>query len=185
MSGIIILFERPVRVGDFVTIGDTNGFVTKIRIRATTIRNRDAPELLVPNKEFITGRLLNWSLTDQMSRLLVTVGIAYGSDVQKAMRLMEQAARQNDKVLLEPSPAVIFQSFGDNALILILRCFVATVEDRIITISDLNQAINEKFNEAGIVIAFPQRNLHIDESEPVSVKIEGVQQDQTGEGNTP
>jgi len=185
ISGIIILFERPVRVGDFVTIGDTNGFVTKIRIRATTIRNRDAQELLVPNKEFITGRLLNWSLTDQMSRLLVTVGIAYGSDVQKAMRMMEQAARQNDKVLLEPSSTVIFQSFGDNALILILRCFVATVEDRIITISDLNQTINEKFNEAGIVIAFPQRDLHIDASEPISVKIEAAQQDRTKEDKTP
>jgi len=180
ISGIIILFERPVRVGDFVTIGDTDGFVTKIRIRATTIRSRDAHELLVPNKEFITGRLLNWSLTDQTSRLVITIGIAYGSDVDKAMLLMEQAARQNKNVLDEPSPTVIFQSFGDNALIIILRCFVSSVEYREKTISELNRAINEKFNEAGIVIAFPQRDLHIDASEPLSVRIEA----QTEEGKT-
>jgi potassium efflux system protein len=185
ISGIIILFERPVRVGDFVTIGETNGFVTKIRIRATTIRNRDAQELLVPNKEFITGRLLNWSLTDQTSRLLIPVGIAYGSDVDKAMHLMEEAALQNENVLDEPSPSVIFQSFGDNALIIILRCFVSSVEHRISTISSLNQAINDKFNEAGIVIAFPQRDLHIDASEPLSVRIEGDRQAQNDEGNTP
>ena len=185
ISGIIILFERPIRVGDFVTVGDTNGFVTKIRIRATTIRNRDAQELLVPNKEFITGRLLNWSLTDQMSRLQIPIGIAYGSDVQKAMRLMEEAARQNKKVLHEPPPSVIFQSFGDNALMIILRCFVNSVDHREEVISTLNQVIDKKFNEAGIVIAFPQRDLHIDIAEPLSVRIEGVQQDQTEEGNTP
>jgi potassium efflux system protein len=185
ISGIIILFERPIRVGDFVTVGDTNGFVTRIRIRATTIRNRDAQELLVPNKEFITGRLLNWSLTDQLSRLQIPVGIAYGSDVQKAMRLMEEAARQNKKVLLEPSPTVIFQSFDDNSLMIILRCFVNSVDHREEAISALNQAINRKFNEAGIVIAFPQRDLHIDMAEPLSVRIEGVQQEQAAKGSTP
>ena len=185
ISGIIILFERPVRVGDFVTIGDTDGFVTKIRIRATTIRSRDAHELLVPNKEFITGRLLNWSLTDQTSRLQIIIGIAYGSDVDKAMRLMDEAARQNKNVLDQPSPNVIFQSFGDNALNIILRCFVSSVEYRESTISELNRAINRKFNEAGIVIAFPQRDLHIDASAPLPVRIEGGQQDQVKEDKTP
>ena len=185
ISGIIILFERPIRVGDFVTVGDTNGFVTRIRIRATTIRNRNAQELLVPNKEFITGRLLNWSLTDQTTRLLVTVGIAYGSDVDKAMQLMTEAAREDENVLDEPVPSVIFQSFGDSSLVFILRCFIDSIEKRAQTISTLNQAINKKLKEAGIVIAFPQRDLHIDVSEPLSVRIEGDQQDQTGEGKTP
>ena len=124
ISGIIILFERPVRVGDYVTIGETDGFVTKIRIRATTIRSRDAHELLVPNKEFITGRLLNWSLTDQTTRIKVPVGVAYGSDVEKAMRLMDEAAAANPNVLAEPAPSIIFDAFGDNALNLVLRCFV-------------------------------------------------------------
>ncbi len=93
ISGLIILFERPIRVGDVVTVGDTDGVVTRIRIRATTIKNWENQELLVPNKEFITGRLLNWSLSDQTTRIKVPVGVAYGSDVQKAMQLMDQAAQ--------------------------------------------------------------------------------------------
>ena len=176
ISGIIILFERPIRVGDFVTVGDTNGVVQKIRIRATTIRNLNAQELLVPNKEFITGRLLNWSLSDNTTRLQVTVGIAYGSDVDTAMRLMEDVARDIDGILDEPIPSVISQSFGDSALIMILRCFIDSVEKRAMIISTLNLAINEKFKEAGIVIAFPQRDLHIDTSEPLPVRIEDAQQ---------
>ena len=176
ISGIIILFERPIRVGDFVTVGDTNGVVQKIRIRATTIRNRNAQELLVPNKEFITGRLLNWSLSDNTTRLQVTVGIAYGSDVDTAMRLMEEVARDNDGVLDEPVPSVIFQSFGDSALIMILRCFIDSAEKRARVISTLNQAINEKFKKAGIVIAFPQRDLHIDTSQPLPVRVEDTPQ---------
>lgn len=176
ISGIIILFERPIRVGDFVTVGDTNGVVQKIRIRATTIRSLDAQELLVPNKEFITGRLLNWSLTDSTTRLQLTVGIAYGSDVDTAMRLMEEVARKNDDVLDEPRPSVIFQDFGDSALIMILRCFIDSVEKRLLIISTLNLAINEKFKEAGIVIAFPQRDLHINASRPLPVHIEDAQQ---------
>jgi potassium efflux system protein len=101
------------------------------------------------------------------------------------MRLMDEAARQNKNVLDQPSPNVIFQSFGDNALNIILRCFVSSVEYRESTISELNRAINRKFNEAGIVIAFPQRDLHIDASEPLSVRIEAAQQDQTMEVKSP
>ena len=162
-------------MGDFVTVGETNGVVQKIRIRATTIRNRNAQELLVPNKEFITGRLLNWSLSDNTTRLQVTVGIAYGSDVDTAMRLMKEVAKDNDGVLDEPVPTVIFQSFGDSALIIILRCFIDSAEKRAQIISTLNLAINEKFKEAGIVIAFPQRDLHIDTSRPLPVHIEDAQ----------
>ena len=182
ISGIIILFERPVRVGDLVTIGDTRGIVAKIRIRATTIRTHDAQELLVPNKEFITGRLLNWSLTDQITRLLIPVGIAYGSDVDKAMQLMLEAAREDVNVIDDPAPSVIFESFGDNSLQIILRCFVCEIDKRVRTISALNQAVNKKFNEAGIVIAFPQRDLHIDSSKPLSVKVESASQEQTESG---
>jgi potassium efflux system protein len=176
ISGIIILFERPIRVGDFVTVGETNGVVQKIRIRATTIRNMNAQELLVPNKEFITGRLLNWSLTDSTTRLQVTVGIAYGSDVDTAMRLMKDVACKNDDVLDEPRPSVIFQSFGDSALIMILRCFIDSAETRARIVSALNQEINEKFKEAGIIIAFPQRDLHIDTSQLLPVPVEDAPQ---------
>ena len=171
ISGIIILFERPIRVGDVVTIGDTDGVVTRIQIRATTIRTWDRQELLVPNKEFITGRLLNWSLSDQTTRVKVPVGVAYGSDVQKAMSLMDAAARENEHVLAEPNPSIIFEAFGDNSLNLVLRCFVGAQDVRMTTITQLHEAINEKFNDAGISISFPQRDVHLDTLKPLDVRI--------------
>ncbi|HFD80740.1 MAG TPA: mechanosensitive ion channel [Gammaproteobacteria bacterium] len=171
ISGIILLFERPIRVGDVVTVGDTNGTVTRIRIRATTIRNWDRQELLVPNKEFITGRLLNWSLSDQTTRIKVPVGIAYGSDVQQAMKLMDEAARENEAVLEDPGPSIVFDQFGDNSLNLTLRCFVGTQDARMPTLTALHQAINDKFNAAGIVISFPQRDVHLDTTQPLDVRI--------------
>jgi len=171
ISGIIILFERPIRVGDVITVGDTSGVVTRIQIRATTIRNWDRQELLVPNKEFITGRLLNWSLSDQTTRIKIPVGVAYGSDVEKAMRLMNEAALENETVLDEPKPSIIFEAFGDNTLNLVLRCFVGSQDARMPTLTQLHTAINEKFNSAGIVIAFPQRDVHLDTSRPLDIRI--------------
>ena len=186
ISGLIILFERPIRVGDFVTVGDSDGVVTRIRIRATTILTRDRKELLVPNKEFITGRLLNWSLSDQTTRIILPVGVAYGSDVKKAMRLMVNAADEHQEVLDEPNPLVTFETFGDNALGLNLRCFVGSTDVRLSTISDLHEAINEKFNEAGIVISFPQRDLHLDTSSgPLDIRIRREGGGQGGAGESP
>jgi potassium efflux system protein len=174
ISGLIVLFERPIRIGDFVTVGETDGLVTKIRIRATTIRDWDGKELLVPNKEFVTGRLLNWSLSDQATRVILSIGIAYGSDVRLAKRLLEEAAAENKDVLDDPPPSVIFESFGDNSLSILLRCFVETTDLRYPTISALNEAINEKFNAAGISIAYPQRDLHLDTVRPLQVELRRV-----------
>ena len=171
VSGLIILFERPIRVGDTVTVGDTDGVVTKIRIRATTIRNWDRKELLVPNKEFVTGRLLNWSLSDPVTRIVVVVGVAYGSDVEQASAIMTGIAQANEHVIDEPPPAVTFDTFGDNALTLTLRAFVESVDVRIRTISALNRAINEAFAGAGISIAFPQRDLHLDTTRPLQIEL--------------
>ena len=171
ISGLIILFERPIRVGDVVTIGTTDGIVTRIRIRATTIRDYDRKELLVPNKEFISGRLLNWSLSDPVIRLLVPVGIAYGSDVQTAMGLMTQAATNNTLVLDDPKPVVTFDSFGDNALLLTLRCFIGSVDDRVPAKSALHQAIDQQFREAKISMAFPQRDVHLDTDKPFEIRV--------------
>jgi potassium-dependent mechanosensitive channel len=172
ISGLIILFERPIRVGDVITIGDTDGTVSRIRIRATTIRDWDRKELLVPNKEFITGRLLNWSLSDQMTRLLIPVGIAYGSDVEKAKSLLAEAATENERVLDDPGPLITFDRFGDNALALSLRCYVELIEYRLSTLTALHEAINKKFNDAGICIAFPQRDVHLDFNQPLDVRIQ-------------
>jgi potassium efflux system protein len=171
ISGLIILFERPIRVGDVVTIGNTDGVVTRIRIRATTIRDFNRKELLVPNKEFISGRLLNWSLSDPVTRILLPVGVAYGSDVQKAMVLMVGAAEENPMVLGDPKPIATFDGFGDNALLLTLRCFIGSVDDRLPATSDLHKAIDQKFREAGLSIAFPQRDIHLDMSRPLDIRI--------------
>jgi potassium efflux system protein len=173
ICGLIILFERPIRVGDRVNIGDVEGFVTRIQIRATTIQTFDRAELLVPNKEFITGRLINMSLTDTTNRLVIPVGVAYGSDVRRAMDLIMEAATENQRVLADPPPFVTFESFGDNSLLLILRCFLDTLEYRLATISELHEAINGKLNDAGIVIAFPQRDLHLDTLRPLDIRILG------------
>ena len=172
ISGLIILFERPIRVGDFVTVGDSDGTVTRIQIRATTILTRDRKELLVPNKEFITGRLLNWSLSDQTTRLKLAVGIPYGADVELAEKLMLEAAAEHQLVLDEPRPFVYFQSFGDSALLLELRCVIDSVDYRIATLSELHHAINRKFREAGMEIPFPQQDVHLDVRGPLEVKLQ-------------
>jgi len=174
ISGIILLFERPIRVGDVVTIGDVSGVVSRIRIRATTITNWDKQELIVPNKEFITGRLLNWTLTDSINRVIINVGAAYGSDVRKALALLLAAAEENESVLKDPKPFASFEGFGDNALHLVLRAYLGSMDNRLATISALHQAINDKFEAAGISIAFPQRDLHLFSTEPLDVRLHGA-----------
>jgi potassium efflux system protein len=181
ISGLIILFERPIRVGDIVTVGDTDGVVTKIRIRATTIRNWDRKELLVPNKEFITGRLLNWSLSDQVNRIVVVVGVAYEADVDKAHELMIEAAEENEYVITDPGPVVSFEGFGDNSLTLLLRAFIDTLDHRLATVTMLHKAINKKFKQAGISIAFPQRDLHLNTLSPLQVEVVRTGQAPSGE----
>jgi potassium efflux system protein len=171
ISGLIILMERPIRVGDMVTVGEISGTVSRVQIRATTIRTRDRQELLVPNKEFITGRVLNWSLSDEIVRIRANVGIAYGSDVENALRLIGEAANEHPDVLADPAPLVTFEEFGDNALILGLRCFVESLDVRLETGTSLHRAINQKFNDAGISIAFPQRDIHLDTTNPLDVRI--------------
>ena len=171
ICGLILLFERPIRIGDVVTVGDTDGVVTKIQIRSTTIRNWDQKELLVPNKEFITGRLLNWTLTDPITRIVIPVGIAYGSDVAQVIRLIQQVSDEHERVLEEPSSIVTFDSFDDNAMTIVLRCFIGSMDYWRQTTSELHLAINQKFKEAGIVVAFPQRDVHLNTLSPLDVRI--------------
>jgi potassium efflux system protein len=175
ICGLILLFERPIRIGDVVTVGDTSGVVTRIRIRSTTIRNWDQKELVVPNKEFITGRLLNWTLSDQVARIVVRVGIAYGSDIALALKLVREAADEHERVVKEPESLVIFEEFGDSALIIVLRCYIDSLDYRLQTQSELNQAVDRKFRDAGIVIAFPQRDLHLDTSQPLDIRLQQAQ----------
>lgn len=161
VSGLIILFERPIRVGDTVTVGDTIGTVTQIRIRATTITDWDRKELVVPNKEFITDRLVNWTLSDPIIRRSFPVGIAYGSDTALATRTLLQVAQDEPLVLDDPESDVVFTEFGDSALVFELRVFVRGIQDYLEVWGKLNTAIDNAFREADIEIAFPQRDLHV------------------------
>ncbi len=161
VSGIIILFERPVRVGDLITIDDTVGTVSRIQIRAITITDPDNFEVLVPNKAFITRSVKNWSLTSPITRLVVKVGIAYGSDVALAQKVMLDIARANEQVVESPAPMVLFLGFGDSSLDLELRVFVGRIDQRLPTLHALHVAVLDAFNKAGIEIPFPQRDVHM------------------------
>ena len=161
VSGIILLFERPIRVGDIVTLADKTGVVSRIRMRATTIVDWDRKEYIVPNKDLVTERLLNWTLSDQTNRVVVTVGVAYGSDTELACRLLREVAAENPTVLADPEPTAIFDGFGDSTLNLTLRAFLPSLEKRLQTIHELHTATDKKFKAAGLEIAFPQTDLHI------------------------
>jgi potassium-dependent mechanosensitive channel len=161
VSGIIILIERPIRVGDVVTVGGTEGRVTRLRMRATTILDWDRKELLVPNKEFITSSIVNWSLSDPVTRVIVPVGVAYGSDVELTHRLLMEVAQGNDFVLQDPSPRVVFRTFGASSLDFELRVFCASRDIWPELIDTLHTQIDATFREHDVEIAFPQRDLHI------------------------
>jgi potassium efflux system protein len=173
VSGLILLFERPIRLGDTVTLGNVTGTVSRIQIRATTIIDADRKELVVPNKEFVTGQLINWTLTDTVSRLTVSVGIAYGADTKLAEKILLETARKNPNVLDDPAPTVTFSNFGDSALQFDVRVFVPHPDYSLRTRHMLHMQIEEALGAAGIEIPFPQRDLHIRSvAAPASVKIE-------------
>ncbi|MFT5291716.1 MAG: potassium efflux system protein, partial [Planctomycetota bacterium] len=161
VSGLIILFERPIRVGDYVTVGDTDGRVTKIRMRATTITDWDLREMIVPNKEFITSRIVNWTLSNPITRIVFPVGVAYGSDTDLARKLLLEIAQQDPLVLNDPGPSAVFVKFGDSVLEIHLRVFLENRDNWPELVTRINTRIHEGFAEAAIEIAFPQRDLHL------------------------
>ena len=161
VSGLILLFERPVRIGDWVAIGDVTGQVARIQIRATTVMDLDRRELIVPNKDFVTSRLINYSLTDSITRARVDVGIAYGSDTKLAKRLLIDCAKQTMGVVAAPPAKALFAEFGDSSLNFTLFIFIDDRERMIDICSDLNFRIDDAFRKAGIEISFPQRDLHV------------------------
>jgi len=161
VAGIILLFERPVRVGDWITVDGTTGNVLRIRIRATTIINRERQELIIPNKDLITGRLTNWTLSDTTNRIVVTVGVAYGTNIQKTQEILLDILNLHPTILTDPEPRVTFDLFGDSSLNFTLRAYLSDMDDRLEAIHTLHEQINNRFQEAGIEISFPQRDLHI------------------------
>ena len=161
VSGIILLFERPIRVGDTVTINDVTGTVAKIRIRAITMIDPDRKEVIVPNKSFVTGQVTNWALSNTVTRLVVSVGVAYGSDLDLVKRLLLQAANELPTVLRDPEPRALFLNFGASTLDHELRVYVGQVADRNDTLDALNRRVNELFAENNIDIAFNQLDIFI------------------------
>jgi potassium efflux system protein len=161
ISGIMILFERPVRIGDTITIGNLSGTVSKIRIRATTITDFDRKDIIVPNKTFITGQLINWSLTDTITRVTLKLGVDYGSDLDLVRTLLLQAARDNPRVLKDPEPIVYFLSFGESTLDHELRMHVRDLGDRNPVLDEINRFINKEFKKQKINISFRQMEVYL------------------------
>lgn len=171
VSGLIILFERPIRIGDFVTIGDKSGTVTRIKIRATTLGDLDNREILIPNENLISQEVTNWTLSNSVIRVIIPVGVAYGTDTDRARNIMLDVIKKNSKVLETPSPQVFFLGFGSSSLDFEVRVFLRHFDDRFPVQHQLHTEINKALNKAGIEIPFPQQDLHIRSQDgPIELK---------------
>ncbi len=168
VSGLIILFERPIQIGDRITVGDVLGDVENISLRATHIRTIDNVTIIVPNSEFISSRVINWSHRDPKIRLHVPVGVAYGSDVPLVIRSLLEVAQNHPGVLKSPKPKIWFTEFGNSSLNFELLAWIADPKKRPDVISDLNIEIDAIFRKNNITIPFPQRDLHLRSSVPLS-----------------
>jgi len=164
ISGWILMWERPIRIGDFLEIGDAKGVVETINTRSTRIRRTDGVHMLVPNSQLLENMVVNWTLIDNRTRSIVRVGVAYGSPVRKVEELILRATDDHPDTLDDPKPMVIFEDFGDNALIFDSYFWIDAVGERDLrkVRSEVRFAISDLFDEAGIVIAFPQRDVHLD-----------------------
>ena len=161
VSGLILLVERPIRVGDLVTIGNVMGNVTHISFRATTVAAFDNEEILIPNKDLITGQVTNWTLGNTITRIIIPIQAAYGSDVDKISDILMDIAVNDPEVISNPAPAALFMAHGDSGLDFELRVFLGTAGVRLSTRDRLNRNINKAFVKHGIEIPYPQRDLHI------------------------
>tara|TARA_A200000159_G_scaffold142697_1_gene146339 strand:+ start:110 stop:988 length:879 start_codon:yes stop_codon:yes gene_type:complete len=164
ISGWILMWERPIRIGDFLEVDGARGTVETINTRSTRIRRVDGVHMLIPNSKLLENTVVNWTLIDNLTRTSVRVGVAYGSDCKLVARLIEQATVAQDDILNEPAAVVIFDDFGDNALMFETFFWVNATKER-----DLRQirsrvrfTIDELFAQHNVVIAFPQRDVHLD-----------------------
>lgn len=161
-SGLIILFERPIKVGDRIDVGGITGDVTNISLRATTVRTNENIQILVPNSAFTDSKVTNWTYSDRNIRIDVPVGVAYASDAEKVREVLLGVAAENPGVLRDPGPDVIFGEYGESSLNFILRVWTSEYITRPIVLrSELNFAIQKQFRKNSIEIPFPQRDIHI------------------------
>lgn len=161
VSGLILLIERPIKVGDWIVVGGYEGFVKRINVRATEIETFQRASVIVPNSELVSGSVTNWTHKDRYGRVEVPVGVAYGSDVEKVMALIKQCFAEHEEILAWPEPFVLFRGFGDSSLDFEGRGYIGNVALRVAVGSDLCVAIERAFREADVEIPFPQRDLHV------------------------
>jgi len=164
VSGLILLFERPIKTGDWIVAGNTEGYVKRIRMRSTLIQTFDRADVIVPNSELISSQVTNWMLYDARGRAKVPIGVAYGTNTQLVKEVLLKVAMEHPDVIKDgssPEPKVLFLSFGDSSLNFELRCHISNIDNRLQCISDMNFAIDAAFREHGIEIPFPQRDIHI------------------------
>jgi small-conductance mechanosensitive channel len=164
VSGLILLFERPIKNGDWIIVGSTEGHVKKISIRSTQIQTFDRADIIVPNSELVSTQVTNWMLHDKIGRVRIPVGVAYGSDTEKVRQILNDVAMAHPKIIKD-SPqyktSVFFLGFGDSSLDFDLRCFIEDMDSALTVKSDLNFAIDKAFRENGVEIPFPQRDIHV------------------------
>ena len=162
ISGFILIFDRSIRPGDVISVGDKFGWVQELRARYIVVRDRDGVETLIPNENLVTTDVINWSYTDRSVRLKVPVQISYSDDPEQAMALMLEAARATPRVMQDPPPVCRLMEFADNGIALEARVWILDPENGVSNVrSDVNLGIWKRFNEAGITIPFPQRDVYI------------------------
>jgi small-conductance mechanosensitive channel len=161
LSGLILLFERPVKVGDFVVVNEEWGVISKIGLRATVVEIIDHSEIIVPNSQLISEKVTNWTHSTRMARLAIPVGVAYGSDVSRVMQILSEVAKQHPDAVTDPAPNVLFMEFGDSSLNFEVRVFIPDIVGSFRIRSEMLQQIDARFREAGVEIPFPQRDLHL------------------------
>jgi potassium efflux system protein len=170
-SGLTLLSERSIRVGDLVTVGDKTGVVTRIKVRATTVRDFDGRDIVIPNKELVTTQVTNWTLTDPKRRLQIAVGVAYGSDTALVVRQLLEAASHVEGVLADPPPQAVFEQFGDSVLQFRLYVWIGNPQDGVRVNHELHMRIDQMFRDAGISIDFPQSDVHLFPAGPLEVRL--------------
>ena len=166
VSGLILLFEQPLKVGDTIEVGQNIGEVKELGLRATIVKTFDNAEIVIPNSDLITGMVVNWTLSDKEVRAIIPIGVAYGTDISKVLSILQACAEANPRVLSRPKPVALFRAFGASSLDFELRAWVPNYADRLAVISELNQDIENEFHLAGIEIPFPQTDLHIRSMDP-------------------
>jgi small-conductance mechanosensitive channel len=161
VSGLILLFERPVRVGDYIEVEGLWAEIRNIGLRATVVQTFDRADMVIPNSELISNRVTNWTRTNRIVRVRIPVGVAYGSDLALVMKILLECAQENPSVMSSPTPQALFMGFGDSSLNFEIRLFTPDVDHKFVLQSELLLDIDRQFRLNGVEIPFPQRDLHL------------------------